>query len=38
MVNIAMTAYRLYINIFLPDAIRINMNAMLSFMGMIAAQ
>jgi hypothetical protein len=37
-VNIAETAYRLYMYIFLPDAMRISMNEMLSLMGMIEAQ
>jgi hypothetical protein len=32
------TVYRLYIYFFIPDAMRISMNEMLSFIGMIAAQ
>lgn len=37
-VNIALITYRLYMNHFLPDAMRINMNEMLILIGMMAEQ
>lgn len=37
-VNIPETAYRLYVYLILFEAMRINMNEMLSLMGIIAAQ
>lgn len=37
-INMAETVYRLYVNPFLRDAMRISMHEMLNLMGMMAAQ